>query len=45
VVVPLFKGDTLIGVFDIDSPVLDRFDADDQRGLEALAQAFLDTLA
>ena len=45
VVVPLFKGDTLVGVFDIDSPVLDRFDADDQRGLEALAAAFLDTLA
>jgi GAF domain-containing protein len=44
VVVPLFTGDTLVGVFDIDSPVLDRFDADDQRGLEALAQAFLDTL-
>ena len=45
VVVPLFKGETLIGVFDIDSPVPDRFDADDARGLEALAQAFLDTLA
>jgi GAF domain-containing protein len=45
VVVPLFKGETLVGVFDIDSPVLNRFDADDQRGLEALAQAFLDTLA
>lgn len=45
VVVPLFKGDTLIGVFDIDSPVPNRFDEDDQRGLEALAQAFLDTLA
>lgn len=44
VVVPLFRGETLIGVFDIDSPVPDRFDADDQRGLEALAQAFLDTL-
>ncbi|WP_397574265.1 GAF domain-containing protein [Silanimonas sp.] len=37
--------ETLVGVFDIDSPVLNRFDADDQRGLEALAQAFLDTLA
>ena len=45
VVVPLFKGETLVGVFDIDSPVLDRFDADDQRGLEALAQAFLEALA
>jgi len=44
VVVPLFKGDTLIGVFDIDSPVLDRFDADDQQGLEALARAFLDSI-
>lgn len=44
VVVPLFKGDTLIGVFDLDSPVPDRFDAEDARGLEALAAAFLDTL-
>jgi len=44
VVVPLFKRETLIGVFDIDSPLFDRFDADDQRGLEALAQVFLDTL-
>jgi len=44
-VVPLFRGAALIGVFDLDSPKLDRFDADDQRGLEALAQAFLDTLA
>ncbi|GIX39988.1 MAG: diguanylate cyclase [Silanimonas sp.] len=44
VVVPLLLGETLIGVLDIDSPVPDRFDADDQRGLEALAQAFLDTL-
>ena len=45
VVVPLFKGDQLVGVFDIDSPELDRFDADDVRGLEALARAFLDALA
>lgn len=44
VVVPLFKGDTLIGVFDLDSPVPDRFDAEDARGLEALAAAFLDSL-
>lgn len=43
-VVPLFAGDTLIGVFDIDSPVLDRFDSDDQAGLEAIAQAFVDSL-
>ncbi len=43
-VVPLYRGEQLVGVFDLDSPQLDRFDADDQRGLEALAQAFLDTL-
>lgn len=44
VVVPLFKGDTLVGVFDVDSPLPDRFDADDQRGLEALGKAFLDSM-
>ena len=45
VVVPLVAGDgTLIGVFDIDSPQRARFDADDQRGLEALAQAFVESL-
>lgn len=43
-VVPLFEADTLIGVFDLDSPILDRFDADDQRGLEALAALFLESL-
>ncbi len=43
-VVPLFKGDVLIGVFDLDSPERDRFDADDQSGLEAIARIFLDTL-
>jgi len=50
-VVPLFKGkgDTLsgadlIGVFDLDSPELDRFDAEDQTGLEAIAQVYLDAL-
>ena len=44
VVVPLYKGETLIGVFDIDSPVPDRFDADDQRGLEEIARIFVETL-
>ena len=43
-VVPLFKGERLIGVFDLDSPRLDRFDAEDQAGLEAIAAAFLETL-
>ncbi|OEY99626.1 MULTISPECIES: GAF domain-containing protein [Stenotrophomonas] len=43
-VVPLFKGDTLVGVFDLDSPVLSRFDAEDQAGLEAIAAVFVEAL-
>jgi L-methionine (R)-S-oxide reductase len=35
-VVPLIRGETLIGVLDLDSPLLARFDADDQAGCEAL---------
>jgi L-methionine (R)-S-oxide reductase len=41
VVVPLMRGTTLVGVLDIDSPNPARFDADDARGLEAIAAAFL----
>lgn len=37
-VVPLIKFDTVIGVIDLDSPVLNRFDDDDARGIEALAR-------
>lgn len=43
-VVPLLDGDRLVGVFDLDSPVPDRFDADDQRGLEAIAATFVESL-
>ncbi|MBB3343864.1 GAF domain-containing protein [Luteimonas sp. RC10] len=42
VVVPLVDGDRLIGVFDLDSPLPARFDADDQAGLEALAQLYVE---
>jgi len=45
VVVPLIRGDALVGVFDLDSPVPDRFDADDQAGLEALARVYVEALA
>lgn len=47
VVVPLFmpSDGALLGVFDLDSPEPNRFDADDQRGIEALAEAFLESLA
>lgn len=44
-VVPLVKDDTLIGVFDLDSPKLARFDEDDQRGLETLAAIFVESLS
>lgn len=45
-VVPLFQPSdgSLIGVLDIDSPEPDRFDAEDQLGLEAIAQAFVESL-
>jgi L-methionine (R)-S-oxide reductase len=41
IVVPLEVGASLIGVLDIDSPVLERFDDADQRGLEHLAAIFV----
>lgn len=45
-VVPLVAADgTLLGVFDLDSPEPDRFDADDQAGLEAIARAFVESVA
>jgi len=44
-VVPLFAADgALIGVFDLDSPITDRFDADDQQGLEQIAAVFVESL-
>ena len=44
-VVPLVHGGALVGVFDLDSPVTSRFDADDQAGLEAIARVFVEALA
>jgi len=39
IVVPLLTKDShLIGVLDVDSPELDRFDAEDEAGLSALAK-------
>ena len=44
-VVPLFDvTGALLGVFDLDSPVADRFDAEDQQGLEHIAALFVDSL-
>ena len=41
IVIPLVRFDRVIGVLDLDSPKLSRFDEDDRRGLEALADVFL----
>lgn len=43
-VVPLIMHDRLIGVLDIDSPMLDRFSEADQAGVEALCVEFLEVL-
>jgi GAF domain-containing protein len=42
IVLPLVKDGRLVGVFDIDSPSLDRFSDEDKAGLEAMVAAFLD---
>ena len=44
VVVPLYAGEQLIGVWDVDSPLLARFDDDDRVGMERLAAVFIDSL-
>ncbi|HUQ27459.1 MAG TPA: GAF domain-containing protein [Usitatibacter sp.] len=41
IVVPLVRFDRVIGVLDLDSPSAGRFDEQDARGLEALADVFL----
>ncbi len=43
-VVPLVQNGNLVGVFDLDSPSLARFDAEDQAGLEAIAAVFVEAL-
>ena len=43
-VVPLVRGDELIGVFDLDSPEPGRFDVQDQEGLEAIARIYVESL-
>ena len=43
-VVPLINKGEVLGVLDLDSPKLARFDAEDQQGLEALVKVFLESL-
>ncbi|HET9693915.1 MAG TPA: GAF domain-containing protein [Steroidobacteraceae bacterium] len=45
VVVPIVAGDRLLGVLDLDSPTLGRFDDDDARGLEKLVEVFVAAVA
>nr|WP_246845891.1 GAF domain-containing protein [Bdellovibrio sp. ZAP7] len=42
VVIPLVLGDRLLGVLDIDSPHLNRFDLEDVKGLEEFARILLE---
>ena len=44
IVVPLLLGERLVGVWDVDSPSLARFDDDDRRGMERLCAAFIESL-
>ena len=41
IVIPLLKDGNVIGVLDIDSPEYDRFDEEDQRGLENFAAVLI----
>jgi GAF domain-containing protein len=41
IVVPLVKGERLLGVLDLDSPSLARFDDEDAAGLETLVRILL----
>ncbi|GGD32957.1 GAF domain-containing protein [Pseudoxanthomonas indica] len=43
-VVPLSTNGQLVGVLDLDSPKLARFDEEDQRGLESIAAVFVESL-
>lgn len=44
IVVPLIHEGALLGVWDVDSPLPNRFDETDVRGMQALCEAFLQSL-
>lgn len=41
IVIPLIVNDVVLGVLDIDSPILARFDEEDRVGLEAMVATFV----
>lgn len=45
IVVPLIRGVKLLGVLDLDSPSLRRFDEEDAEGLNKLVSIFMDSTA
>jgi GAF domain-containing protein len=44
IVVPLIDGDRLLGVWDVDSPQVARFDDDDRAGMQRLCAIFMESL-
>lgn len=42
IVIPVLKGKVLVGVLDLDSPTIGRFDDEDREGLEELVEVFLE---
>ena len=44
IVVPLLHGSRLVGVWDVDSPLPARFDAEDAAGMEALCALYVQSL-
>jgi L-methionine (R)-S-oxide reductase len=44
IVIPLLAGESILGVLDIDSPTIARFDSNDARGLEQLVAIYLSDL-
>lgn len=44
IVIPLVKNELLIGVLDLDSPLFGRFDEEDAKGLNELAEIFVDSI-
>jgi len=44
IVVPMIRGNELLGVLDIDSPLLARFDEEDRRGLEEVVRVLVNSL-
>jgi L-methionine (R)-S-oxide reductase len=44
IVIPLIRGQELLGVLDLDSPLHARFGSVDARGLEGVAKIFIDSL-